>query len=271
VSVARMRRPRPVIPQADPPPHRDGRQHDGRAGSVIGMHTSSGPALRAADLGRRYGRRWALRGVDFEIPPGRTVALIGANGAGKTTLLHLAVGLLEPSVGAIEILGRRPPAALSDIGFVAQDKPLYRRFSVADLLVLGRRLNVRWDPTYASRRLDALGIAPGRQIRHLSGGQRAQVALTLALAKRPRLLLLDEPVGNLDPLARREFLGTVADEARQTGMTVVHSSHDVAELDRACDFLVAIRGARVAFAQPVDGQPLADLILDTLRSTEVAS
>jgi len=238
-------------------------------------------AFEANGLGKRYGRRWALRGVDLAIPAGRVVALVGPNGAGKTTLLETAVGLVRPTVGAVRLFGVAPgPRSLPAVGFVAQDKPLYPDFRVAELMLLAQRLNDSWDPTFARHRLDALGIDPRRRANQLSGGQRAQVALTLALAKRPRLLLLDEPAANLDPLARREFLDAVAAEASSTGMTVVHSSHNVGELDRDCDHLVVLRDAAVVMAGdvsrlvPVD-RDLEHVILDALagpsRATGVAA
>jgi ABC-2 type transport system ATP-binding protein len=227
-------------------------------------------------LGKRYRRHWALRELSFEVPAGRVVALVGPNGAGKTTLLHVAVGLLAADEGGIEVLGREPGApARADIGFVAQDKPLYRRFRVAELLRLGSRLNPRWDDGFARARLAAYGIDPARRAGELSGGQQAQVALTLALAKRPRLLLLDEPAASLDPLARREFLEAVAAQGREYGMTVVHSSHDVAELDRACDHLLVIRESALVLAGELPqlvpaGQTLEGLILATLRGDRQA-
>jgi ABC-2 type transport system ATP-binding protein len=231
--------------------------------------------LAASGLGKRYGRRWALRGVDLALPEGKVVALVGPNGAGKTTLLQLVIGLLSPDEGELRVLGRRPgPESLADIGFVAQDKPLYRRWRVRDLVRLGRELNQRWDQQYALRRLRELHIDAARRAGELSGGQQAQVALTLALAKRPRLILLDEPAASLDPLARREFLETVSAEAQAGGLTVVHSSHDIAELDRACDHLVVIRDASVVLAGDlVDvlprGVTLETLILSTLRHDRV--
>jgi ABC-2 type transport system ATP-binding protein len=176
----------------------------------------------------------------------------------------------------VRLFGAPPgPRSLPVVGFVAQDKPLYPDFRVAELLRLAQRLNRRWDEPFARRRLDSLGIDPRRRASKLSGGQRAQVALTLALAKRPRLLLLDEPTANLDPLARRDFLDAVAAEARATGLTVVHSSHSVAELNRDCDHLVVIRDAAVVLAGDVarvvpPGRDLEGVILDTLGATSTA-
>jgi len=212
-------------------------------------------AIDAENLGRRYGSHWALRGCSLQIPTGRVVGLVGPNGAGKTTLLHLAVGLLDPSEGRIATLGsdpRRHREVLERVGFVAQDTPLYPTFTVADTLTLGRRLNRNWDDVAARERLAALDIPLGRRVANLSGGQRAQVSLALALAKRPELLLLDEPVASLDPLARREFLQSLMDAVAESGITVVLSSHLIADLERTCDFLVLLRQAEVRLADDIE-------------------
>jgi len=212
-------------------------------------------AIDAENLGRRYGSHWALRGCSLQIPTGRVVGLVGPNGAGKTTLLHLAVGLLDPSEGRIATLGsdpRRHREVLERVGFVAQDTPLYPTFTVADTLTLGRRLNRNWDDVAARERLGALDIPLGRRVANLSGGQRAQVSLALALAKRPQLLLLDEPVASLDPLARREFLQSLMDAVAESGITVVLSSHLIADLERTCDFLVLLRQAEVRLADDIE-------------------
>ncbi|WP_426512899.1 ABC transporter ATP-binding protein [Dactylosporangium sp. McL0621] len=227
--------------------------------------------LATCDAGKRYGRRWALSAATVRVPANSVVALVGPNGAGKTTLLHLAVGLARPDAGRVTVLGRSPVAATArgDVGFVAQDKPLYRRFRVGELLRMGAALNARWDQRYAAGRLTGLGIDPRRRADTLSGGAQAQVALTLALAKRPRLLLLDEPAAALDPVARRAFLDGIADEARTQGITVLHSSHDVAELDRACDHLLIVKDGTVvragAIAELVPaGQGLEAFVLSVL-------
>jgi ABC-2 type transport system ATP-binding protein len=205
-------------------------------------------AIETNGLGKRYGRAWALRDCSLRLPAGRVAALVGPNGAGKTTLLHLAVGLLRPDAGAIRALGLTPGGRHtrpSAVGFVAQDTPLYPDFTATELITMGGRLNRRWDTPLARARLDQLGIPPDRPVGKLSGGQRAQVALALALAKRPQLLLLDEPVASLDPLARREFLqllmGAVADE----GTTVLLSSHLLGDLERICDYLIVLQAGRV--------------------------
>ena len=209
-------------------------------------------ALEARGLGKRYGSTWAIRDLTLSIPAGRVVALVGPNGAGKTTLLQLAVGLLTPNAGEPEIFGwsprRNPTLVLARVGFLAQDRPLYRHFTVADTLRLGRELNPRWDQPMAEGRMRRLEIPLDRQVRTLSGGQQAQVALTLALAKRPELLLLDEPVVNLDPLARRQFLSEVMEAAAADGLTVVLSSHVVADLERVADYLVILASGRLQVA-----------------------
>jgi len=213
-------------------------------------------ALVTDGLGKRYGSTWALRDCDLVLPAGGVIALVGPNGAGKTTLLQLAAGLIRPTTGAVALFGELAPAesarALAQLGFVAQDHPVYRRFRVRDLLHLGRALNIRWDQAFAEDRLAALGIPLDRLAGRLSGGQQAQLALTLAMAKRPRLLILDEPVASLDPLARREFMQTLMATVVDDDLTVLLSSHNVAELERVCDHLVIITGGRVQLAGDID-------------------
>ncbi|WP_405422309.1 ABC transporter ATP-binding protein [Streptomyces erythrochromogenes] len=217
---------------------------------------SSDVAVQFDRVGKRYGRHWALRDCTLSLPAGRVIALVGANGAGKTTLLHLAIGLVPPTEGTVSLLGRpmRPghPQTLSHVGFVAQDHPLYRGFTVAEMLRYGRATNTRFDRAGAERRLRDLGIPLGLRTGRLSGGQQAQVALTLALAKQPRLLVLDEPVASLDPLARREFMKTLIAAVAETEVTVLLSSHVVTELERVCDHLVLLRDGRVRLADDID-------------------
>jgi ABC-2 type transport system ATP-binding protein len=213
-------------------------------------------AVATEGLGKRYGSQWALRDCTLRIPPGTVTALIGPNGAGKSTLLQLAVGLSRPTVGEVQVLGGDPrrdaSSVLPRVGFLAQEHPLYKGFTVAETLRLGRSLNPGWDQSVAVERMQALGLPLEKKVGRLSGGQQAQVALTLALAKRPELLLLDEPVASLDPLARREFLESVMEAVADTGMTVVLSSHIVADLERVCDHLVILATARVQLAGPID-------------------
>jgi ABC-2 type transport system ATP-binding protein len=211
--------------------------------------------LSAQGLGKRYGRRWALSECDLDIPAGHVVGLVGPNGAGKTTLLHLAVGLLKPTAGRIEVLGREPsddPAQLARVGFVAQDTPTYARLSVEDHLALGAHMNPGWDDTLAHQRIEDLDLDPRQRAGTLSGGQRAQLALTLAVAKRPEFLVLDEPVASLDPLARREFLQSLMEVVAEQGVSVVLSSHLVADLERVCDYLVVLIASRVQVGGEVD-------------------
>ena len=213
------------------------------------------PALTTDDLGKRYGRRWALRGCTLSIPSGGVVGLVGANGAGKTTLLHLAVGLLEPSEGTISVLGERPGAGtaqLARVGFLAQDAPVYPTLTVAEHLRLGERMNPGWDRELAAGRIDRLGLDQRQRTGRLSGGQRSQLALTLAMAKRPELLALDEPVSSLDPLARREFLQDLMSVVAEHGPTVLLSSHLLSDVERVCDHLIVLAGGRVRLDGPVE-------------------
>ena len=205
-------------------------------------------ALEATGLGKRYGRStWALRDCNLVVPRGRIAALVGPNGAGKTTLLHLAVGLLAPTAGTVRVLDQPAGASelVSQVGFVAQDIPLYRDFTAAEHLTMGRKLNRRFDEALARGRLERVGVPLDRRAGALAGGQRAQVALTLALARRPELLLLDEPLASLDPLARREFLQALMGSVAEQGVTVLLSSHLLADLERVCDYLIVLSAAHV--------------------------
>ena len=210
-------------------------------------------ALRCAGLGHRYGRKvWGLRDCDLDVPAGRVAALVGPNGSGKTTLMSMAAGLLPASAGRVEAAGGAPAQRLDRIGFVAQDAPLWPRLRVADVLEIGRCMNRGFDAAMASQRIRRLGIRTRARISALSGGERAQVALTLVLAKKPELFLLDEPTANLDPLARREFLGSMFEACSETGATVLYSSHAVAELERICDYLIVLRSGHLRLAGDID-------------------
>jgi ABC-2 type transport system ATP-binding protein len=226
--------------------------------------------IETSGLGKRYHQTWALRECTLAIPAGHVAALVGPNGAGKTTLLNLAVGLATPTAGVVTVLGGTPagsPAALDGIAFVAQDTPLYKALSVADMLHLTRNLNRHFDQGYARARLDELGIPLKRKAGKLSGGQQAQLALTLALARRPQLLVLDEPLANLDPLARHDFMATVMaavaekGEGEVGGMSVVLSSHVLAELERVADYLILVSGGRVQVTGEVDDLLAAHRVL----------
>jgi ABC-2 type transport system ATP-binding protein len=212
-------------------------------------------AVVAETLGRRYGQFWALRDCTFSLPAGSITALVGPNGAGKTTLLNMMVGLLPASSGRLEVFGRpvsSRPEFLADIGYLAQNCPLYRDFSVAEMMHFGRAMNPRWDDAAARDRLERAGVPLNRRASKLSGGQQAQVGLALAVAKRPRLLVLDEPIAALDPLARRDFLKSLMDGVASTGVTVVLSSHLIGELERVCDHLIVIRDGQLRLVGDLD-------------------
>jgi ABC-2 type transport system ATP-binding protein len=212
-------------------------------------------AIEAQQVGKRYGRSWALRDCTLSVPAGRVVALVGPNGAGKSTLLNMAVGLTEPTSGRISVLdGVAPgsPAALDRIAFVAQDVPLYPQLSVSDTLRLVASLANRWDEADARRRLEALNIPMTRRVGKLSGGQHAQVALAVALARHPELLILDEPVASLDPLARHDFMAALMATVAEEGTSVVLSSHMVAELEKVCDYLIVLSAGSVQVTGDVD-------------------
>ncbi len=206
-------------------------------------------------LGKRYRRLWALADCTLSVPAGHVVGLVGPNGAGKSTLLNMATGLLAPTAGTIEVLGSRPGTSLAQlarIGYLAQDAPVYAGLSVADHLRLGARLNPGWDGALSRGRIERLDLDPGQKAGSLSGGQRAQLALTLAIAKRPDLLILDEPVASLDPLARREFLRDLMETVAEQQVSVVLSSHLISDLERVCDYLIVLVGSRVRVAGPVE-------------------
>jgi ABC-2 type transport system ATP-binding protein len=217
-----------------------------------GMPTeNAAPVLRAEGLTKRYGRRTALIDCDLTIPQGRVIGLVGPNGAGKSTLLQLACGLMAPTSGRLSVLGSRPAANaahLARVGFVAQDTPVYASFSVADHLRLGARLNPSWDQALADRRIAQVGLSPAQKAGRLSGGQRAQLALTIAAAKRPELLILDEPAAALDPLARNGFLANLMRFVAELGASAVLSSHLLGDVQRVCDYLIVLCDARVQLA-----------------------
>ncbi len=211
--------------------------------------------VEANGLGKRYGQTWALSECTLAIPAGKVVALVGPNGAGKTTLLELSVGLLRPTTGAISVLGGHPgttPEQLARVGFVAQEAPTYSGLSIRDHLRFGAWMNPRWDRDLAEDRIARLGLNPRQKAGELSGGQRAQLALTLAVAKRPELLVFDEPVAGLDPLARREFLQGLMEIVAERGTSVILSSHLIADLERICDYLVVLVDSRVRVAGDID-------------------
>ena len=211
--------------------------------------------IEVAGLGKRYGKRWALQDCSLSMPAGHVVALVGPNGAGKTTLLHCAIGLVEPSTGHATVLNglvAGSPQALDRVAFVAQDAPLYKNLSVKQMIELTRCLNRTFDITLIEQRLDGLGIGLDQKVGKLSGGQQAQLALALALARHPELLVLDEPLARLDPLARHEFMGVVMTAVAEEGLSVVLSSHVVSELERVANYLIVLNSGRVQIASEID-------------------
>jgi ABC-2 type transport system ATP-binding protein len=209
------------------------------------------PAVRTEGLSKRFGAKWALRDCSVVLPEGTVCGLVGANAAGKTTLLRLLIGLSRPSAGSVDVLGQAPsdtPEFLSQVGYLGQDMPLYRRWTADDHLRMGAHLNPSWDDATSREHLRSVGVPLDQRVGTLSGGQRAQVALTVALGKRPRLLLLDEPVAALDPLARRQFLATLTTAVADGDLTVILSSHLVTDLERVCDYVVALAASRIALA-----------------------
>jgi ABC-2 type transport system ATP-binding protein len=211
--------------------------------------------LRAQGLGKKYKRKWALSNCTLDIEPGHVTGLVGPNGAGKSTLLNIASGMLEPTAGTIEVCGGVPgsgPDQLAKVGYVAQNTPVYGGLSIEDHLRFGQHLNPNWDNDLANARIKRLGLDPKQHAGKLSGGQRAQLALTMGIAKRPELLLLDEPVAALDPLARREFLQDLMEAVAEHGLSVVMSSHLVADLERVCDQLIVLVASQVRISGDVE-------------------
>jgi ABC-2 type transport system ATP-binding protein len=225
-------------------------------------------AIEALGLGKRYGRRWALSDCTLSIPAGRVTGLVGPNGAGKTTLINLATGMLAPTTGSITVLGSKPasgPEQLAKVGYVAQDTPTYAGLAVEDHLRFGAHMNPGWDAALAHKRMSQLGIDPKQKAGKLSGGQRAQLALTLAIAKRPELLILDEPIASLDPLARREFLQVLMETTAEHEISVIMSSHLVADLERVTDHLIVLMSSRVRVAGDIDEMLATHYLLSGAR------
>jgi ABC-2 type transport system ATP-binding protein len=212
------------------------------------------PALAATGLGKRYRRGWALRDCDLTVPAGRAVALIGPNGAGKSTLMRVAAGLLEPTTGSLRVLGERPgrQGAHRAPAFLAQDKPMFKAFTVAEMLRTGQALNPGWDADYARQLVDDAQVPLSAKVGTLSGGQRTRVALAIALGRRPQMIMLDEPLADLDPLARSEVMSVLMAEAAETAMTVVLSSHLLSDLDGVCDHLLLLADGRVRLAGEIE-------------------
>ena len=230
--------------------------------------------IEAVGLGKRYGRTWGLRDCTLAVPAGCVTGLVGPNGSGKTTLLSLAVGLIRPTAGTVRVAGQAAGslAARDLTAFVAQDAPLYQHLPVRDMLRVAGNLNVRWDSGRALSRLDGLGIPLRRRVGALSGGQQAQLALTIALARRPELLVLDEPLAALDPLARADFMRSTREAVAADQISAVFSTHVVAELEQVADYLIVLGRGAVLLSGPTaaltaahGGQSPEQVILSALR------
>ncbi|MGW3009371.1 ABC transporter ATP-binding protein [Streptomyces sp. NPDC001219] len=224
-------------------------------------------AIEAEGLGKQYGRGWALRDCSFRLPAGHICALVGPNGAGKSTFLGTATRLVQPTTGTLKLFGVpvSDPEVLTRVAYLAQDKPLYPRFTVAETLRLGRELNPRWDQELAERIVRSGKVPLNARVGTLSGGQRTRVAFALAFGKRPELLLLDEPMSDLDPLARHELSGLLMAEAAEHGTTVLMSSHMLSEMEVMCDYLLVLTEGRLRMAGQTE-----DLIPAHLLVTGVA-
>lgn len=214
-------------------------------------------AIETHRLGKKYHSFWALKNCNITVPRGAVCALVGPNGAGKTTLLKLLVSLNRPSAGTATVLGQTPAQStdyLADIGYLPQEIPLYNQFTAQDHFAIGAHLDPNWDNELAKQRLVELRIPLDRPVGKLSGGQRAQVGLAMALAKRPKLLLLDEPVAALDPLARMDFLTTLAQAVTDADgdLTVMMSSHLLADLERVCDHVVILAAGETQLCNDIE-------------------
>ncbi|MFF0142849.1 ABC transporter ATP-binding protein [Streptomyces sp. NPDC005227] len=234
-------------------------------------------AIESRGIGRKYRRGWALRDCSFRLPAGRICGLVGPNGAGKTTLMAIAANLLAPSTGTLRVFGAAPESAEATLrtAFLAQEKPLFRRFTVAETLRMGRELNPGWDQQAAENIIRAGNVPFDAKIGTLSGGQRTRVAFAVSFGKRPDLLLLDEPMSDLDPLVRHELMGTLLAEAAERGTTVLMSTHMLAELENICDYLLLIAGGGLRLAGDVDELRTAHAVLtgvtvDGLTPSELA-
>ncbi|MGD0984160.1 MAG: ABC transporter ATP-binding protein [Acidimicrobiales bacterium] len=214
------------------------------------------PALKTTGLGKRYGHTWGLRDCSFQIPAGRIAALVGPNGSGKSTLLRMVAGITRPTTGQVRVFDQSPAEqdekVLRRIGYLDQERPLYRSFRVGEMLKFGEKLNPNWDSAKARQYLAELNIHIESRTGNLSIGQQAQVALTMCLAKRPELLLLDEPVAALDPLAREALMQVLLRAVVEDGTTVLLSSHAIADLATVCDYLIILSASRVSLADDLD-------------------
>jgi ABC-2 type transport system ATP-binding protein len=243
------------------------------------LTTTTSPLLIHA-VSKSYGKpfrpeRWALRGVDMDLPAGSVTALVGPNGAGKTTLIRICMAFERPSSGHVEVDGvdpwRHRTEALRRVGFVPQTPAVYRGLSVSDHLAMAASLHPGFDSAYARRRVEQLGIPADQHADTLSGGQAAQLGLAVALGTRARVLLLDEPLANLDPLARREFIHVLLEAVRADGATALLSSHIVTDVEEACDRLVILGVGNVQLDCPLDDARRGHRLVDGDAAPEHAT
>src|SRR5487761_1502908 len=238
--------------------------------------TTTNSAIRTEGLGKRYRSFWALKDCNINVPKGRVSALVGPNGAGTTTLLKLLVSLGSPSAGSATVLGQSPsqkPEYISNVGYLAQEIPMYAQLNAKEHIAMGQHLNDNWDSELATKRLNELSIPLDRPVSKLSGGQRAQVALGLALTKKPKLLLLDEPVAALDPLARVDFLKSLAQAVTDAEgeLTVVMSSHLLADLERVCDHIIILASGETQLCEDIETVLKSHKLLVGVRKDAVES
>jgi ABC-2 type transport system ATP-binding protein len=223
-------------------------------------------AVAAHGLSKRFKRKVALDNVDLSVPAGSVTALVGPNGAGKTTLIRVCMAFERPNAGNVEVDGvdpwRNRTAALRRVGYVPQTPAVYRGLTVADHLAMARSLHPGFDEQYACRRLDQLAIPLDQRADTLSGGQGAQLGLAIALGTRAKILLLDEPLANLDPLARREFIQVLLDAIHSDGSTALLSSHIVTDVEEACDRLTILGGGKVLLDCPLETARKAHRLTD---------
>jgi ABC-2 type transport system ATP-binding protein len=203
--------------------------------------------LSADAVGKRYRTRWAVRDCGFTVPEGKVVALVGPNGAGKSTLLRMAAGLVRPTTGELRTFGTPVHGRIHpDVAFLAQNRSLYRDLTVRELTRAVGAMNDRWSADRVREVLGLLaGVDPDAKVGTLSAGARTQVAIAMALGRLPRLLLLDEPLSDLDPLARDETLRIIMTEVADRGTTVVMSSHLLSDLREVCDHILLLDEGRV--------------------------
>ena len=213
-------------------------------------------ALETIELGRRYRNKWGLRDCSLVVPEGTITGLVGPNGAGKSTLLRLAAGLSRPTTGSVRIFGEpvvpNSTRHLDRMGYFDQLRPLYVSLRVKDTIRLGQKLNRRWDTDAALGWLTELDVPMDEKVARLSLGQQALVSLALCMGKIPDLLLLDEPVASLDPLARRQLLETLLADVADRGTTVFLSSHIVSELEPLCDNLIILSASTVRVSGSIE-------------------